>query len=70
MSFKSASASVARKEGIPMRNAQAIIAAGAMHASAKAKKVNPALNKVTAAQHGAYRHKAEKAMDKARKASY
>lgn len=44
--FKGAAASVARKEGIPMKNADAIIAAGARKASPAAKRANPRLNRV------------------------
>lgn len=68
--FKEAAANVASKEHLPMKNAAAIIAAGAMKASSGAKQANPALNKVAAAQHGAFRKKAQTAMNAARKASY
>lgn len=46
MGFKKAAASVAAKQGIPVKNAQAIIAAGARKASPAAKKKNPNLKKV------------------------
>ena len=49
MGFKAASASVARKEGVPMKNARAIIASGARKASAKAKRANPNLKRVRGA---------------------
>lgn len=48
MGFKAAAASVQRKEGVSKKAADAIIAAGARNASAKAKKANPALKKVAA----------------------
>lgn len=70
MGFKAAAASVAKSEGIPMRNAQAVIAAGAMKASPAAKKANPRLNRVANAQDGAYRAKAKKALAAADKARY
>jgi hypothetical protein len=46
MGFKAAAKSVAAKEGLPMKNASAIIAAGARNASKKAKRANPNLKKV------------------------
>lgn len=46
MGFKAAAKSVAKKQGIPMKNASAIIAAGARKASPAAKKANPNLKKV------------------------
>lgn len=46
MGFKAAAQSVAKKEGFPMKRANAIIAAGARKASAKAVKANPNLKKV------------------------
>ena len=45
--FKAAAASIARKQGISKDRASAILAAGARHASAKAKRANPRLNKVS-----------------------
>jgi len=48
MGFKAAAASVQRKEGVSKQAANAIIAAGARNASAKAKKANPNLKKVAA----------------------
>lgn len=44
--FKAAAKSVAQKQGIPEKQAQAIIAKGAQKASPAAKKANPALKKV------------------------
>ncbi len=46
MGFKAAAASVAKKEGLPMNRANAIIAAGARKASPAAVKANPRLKKV------------------------
>ena len=46
MGFRAAAESVAKKEGLPMKNAGAIIAAGARKASPAAKKRNPNLKKV------------------------
>jgi hypothetical protein len=46
MGFKAAASEVARKQGIPVKNASAIIAAGARNASSKAKQTNPNLKKV------------------------
>lgn len=46
MSFKAAQASIEKKEGIPAKNAGAILAAGARKASPAAKKKNPNLLKV------------------------
>jgi hypothetical protein len=46
MSFKAVAKSIASKQGIPMKNADAILAAGSRNSSAKAKKANPKLNKV------------------------
>lgn len=50
MGFKKAAASIAKKQGIPMKNAGAILAAGARKASAKAKAANPNLKKVLMAK--------------------
>lgn len=47
MSFKAAQASIEKKEGIPAKNAGAILAAGARKASPAAKKANPNLLKVS-----------------------
>jgi hypothetical protein len=44
--FKAVAAGIAAKEGIPLKNAGAILAASSRGASAKAKKVNPRLNRV------------------------
>ena len=46
MSFKSVEKKISKKEGIPMKNAGAILANASRHASAKAKKANPNLKKV------------------------
>lgn len=46
MGFKAAQKSIAKKQGIPMKNAGAILAAGARKASPAAKKANPNLAKV------------------------
>jgi hypothetical protein len=46
MGFAAAQKSIAKKQGIPMKNAGAILAAGARGASAAAKKSNPNLKKV------------------------
>ncbi len=47
MGFAAAQKSIAKKQGIPMKNAGAILAAGARKASAKAVKANPNLKKVS-----------------------
>ena len=46
MGFKAAQKKIAKKQGIPMKNAGAILAAGARKASPAAKKANPNLAKV------------------------
>jgi hypothetical protein len=46
MGFKAAAKGIAKKQGLPMANAQAILAAGARKASPAAKKANPNLKKV------------------------
>jgi len=46
MGFKAAQKSIAKKQGIPMKNAGAILAAGARNASPTAVKKNPNLKKV------------------------
>lgn len=46
MSFKSVEKKIAKKEGIPMKNAAAILANASRNASKAAKKKNPALKKV------------------------
>ena len=46
MGFKKAQRSIAKKQGIPMERAGAILAAGARKASAAAKRKNPNLKKV------------------------
>ena len=52
MGFKKAQASIAKKQGIPMERAGAILAAGARKASPAAKKANPNLKKVLPAKKG------------------
>ena len=47
MGFAAAQKSIAKKQGIPMKNAGAILAAGARKASPAAVKANPNLKKVT-----------------------
>ena len=44
--FKNVSASISKKEGVPIKDARAILAASSRGASAKAKNANPALRKV------------------------
>lgn len=44
--FKAVQTQIAKKQGIPMERAGAILAAGARKASPAAKKANPALKKV------------------------
>src|SRR5689334_18802582 len=44
--FKAVQAKIAAKEGVPMKNAGAILANASRNASPAAKKKNPALNKV------------------------
>ena len=46
MGFKAAQKQIAQKEGIPMKNAGAILASSSRKASAKAKAKNPNLKKV------------------------
>lgn len=46
MGFKAAEKSIAKKEGVPMKNAGAILAASSRNASSAAKKANPNLRKV------------------------
>ena len=52
MGFKAAQKSIAKQEGVPMKNAGAILAAGARKASPAAKKANPNLKKVLPAKKG------------------
>lgn len=52
MGFKAAQRSIAMKQGIPMENAGAILAAGARKASPKAKRKNPNLLNVKPAGKG------------------
>lgn len=44
--FKAVEAKIAKKQGIPMKNAGAILANSSRKASPKAKKANPMLSKV------------------------
>ena len=44
--FKSAAASIAKREGVSKESAGAILASAARHASPAAKKANPRLNRV------------------------
>jgi len=46
MGFKAAQKSIAKKQGVSMKSAGAILAAGARKASPTAKKKNPNLKKV------------------------
>ena len=46
MGFKAGAKVIAEKQGIPIKNASAILAAGARKASPAAKKANPNLKKV------------------------
>ena len=46
MSFKAIQKEIADKDGVPMKNAGAILAASSLKASGKAKKANPNLLKV------------------------
>ena len=52
MGFKAAQTQIAKKQGIPMKNAGAILAAGARKASTKAVKANPNLKKVSGVKKG------------------
>ena len=44
--FKSAAASIAKKQGVPMDRAKGILAAATRKASPAARKANPRLNRV------------------------
>ena len=44
--FKAAQKSIARKEGVSMKQAGAILASASRHASPQAKKANPRLKRV------------------------
>lgn len=57
MGFDAAARSVARREGMPMNQARAVIAAGARKASAKAVKANPRLKKVSGVSKSKQRRK-------------
>ena len=48
--FKVAAASIARKQGLPIQRAKAILAAGARKASPAAKRANPRLARVKMAK--------------------
>jgi len=52
MGFAAAQKSIAKKQGIPMENAGAILAAGARKVSPAAKKKNPNLKNVLPAKKG------------------
>lgn len=51
--FAAAQKSIAAREGVPMKNAGAILARASRNASPAAKRANPALNKVNGAKRGA-----------------
>lgn len=50
--FKAVQKKIAKKQGIPMERAGAILAAGARKASKKAVKANPRLKKVSGVKKG------------------
>ena len=50
--FAKAASNIAAKEGVSKEAASAILASSSRHASAKAKKANPRLNKVSKAKKG------------------
>lgn len=52
MGFKAAQKSIAKKQGVSMKSAGAILASGARKASAAAKKKNPNLMKVKGTKRG------------------
>jgi len=52
MGFKAAQKSIAKKQGVSMKSAGAILAAGARKASKKAVKANPNLKKVKGKRYG------------------
>ena len=52
MGFKAAQKSIAKKQGVSMKSAGAILAAGARKASKKAVKANPNLKKVKGVRRG------------------
>ncbi len=54
--FKAEQAKIAKKEGIPKKNAGAILASASRHASPAAKRANPRLMKVSGSKkiHAAY----------------
>ena len=45
--FEAVAKSIAKKQGIPMEGARAIVASGARKSSAAARKANPRLNRVS-----------------------
>lgn len=55
--FKAVQATIAKKEGIPMKNAGAILANASRSASPAAKRANPALNKVVGKTYSRYAKK-------------
>ncbi len=50
--FKAVAASIARRQGLPLARARAILAARTRKASAKAKKINPRLKRVRVKRRG------------------
>ena len=52
MGFKAAQKSIAKKQGVSMQSAGAILAAGARKASKKAVAANPRLKRVTGVKKG------------------
>lgn len=54
--FKGAQKSIAKREGIPMKNAGAVLASATRKASPAAKKANPRLNKVKGKSHKKMSH--------------
>jgi len=52
MGFAAAAKSIAKKEGVPMKNAGAILASATRKASPAAKKANPNLKKVAMPKKG------------------
>ena len=56
-SFQNKARGISQKQHIPMKNAQAILAAGARNASPAAKRANPNLNKVKGSSRGSHTRK-------------
>lgn len=52
MGFKAAQKAISKEQGVPMKNAGAILAAGARKASSAAVKKNPNLKKVSGVKKG------------------